>query len=220
MSLSSQYKRIKSSLPENGMELVAVSKYQSQEAIRELYELGQRTFGESRAQDLQLKHEALPKDIRWHFIGHLQRTNVKYIAPFVTLIHAVDTFRLLEEIDKQAKKCERIIPCLLQIHIAQEESKFGFTFEECRAMLNEGTWQKLTNIRICGMMCMASNTDNEEKIRAEFAAVNTFFNEVKTCHFSDAPHFAIRSWGMSNDYHIAIEEGSNMVRIGSALFNQ
>ncbi len=213
-----RYCNIKNGLP-NGVELVAVSKYHTKEEIAELYELGQRVFGESRAQELTMKYQALPKDIAWHFIGHLQRTNVKHIAPFVALIHAVDTLRLLEEIDKQAKKHERTISCLLQIHIAREETKFGFTFSECRAMLDEGSWKQLSNIRICGMMCMASNTDDQERIKTEFSAVNAFFNEIKAKHFANAPHFAIRSWGMSDDHQIAIEEGSNMVRIGSALFN-
>lgn len=206
-------------LPEK-VTLVAVSKFHPAEAIREAYDAGQRIFGESRAQELVGKHDTLPTDIEWHFIGHLQPNKVKYIAPFVSLIHAVDTFRLLQEIDKQGRRCDRVIPCLLQLHVAAEETKFGFTPQECRAMLEEGTWREMDHVEIAGIMCMASNTDDEARIRADFHEANQFYREAKSTWFADRPTFALRSWGMSGDWHIAVEEGSNMVRIGSAIFGE
>ncbi len=203
-----------------GVTLVAVSKFHPIEALQEAYDAGQRIFGESRAQELVLKHEALPKDIAWHFIGHLQPNKVKYIAPFVSLIHAVDSFKLLLEIDKQGRRNNRTIPCLLQLHVAQEETKFGFSIEECRQMLDDGKWRELEGAEICGLMCMASNTDDEVRIRGDFRAAHDFFKWAKEYHFAHSPHFALRSWGMSDDYLIATEEGSNIVRIGSAIFGE
>ncbi|MGN1353975.1 MAG: YggS family pyridoxal phosphate-dependent enzyme [Alloprevotella sp.] len=200
--------------------LVAVSKFHPAEAIREAYEAGQRVFGESRAQELVGKHDTLPADIEWHFIGHLQPNKVKYIAPFVSLIHAVDTFRLLQEIDKQGRRCDRVIPCLLQLHVAAEETKFGFTPQECREMLDEGAWRDMDHVEIAGIMCMASNTDDEARIRADFREAYRFYREAKSTWFADSPAFTLRSWGMSGDWHIAVEEGSNMVRIGSAIFGE
>ena len=166
------------------------------------------------------KYEALPKDIEWHFIGHLQTNKIKYMAPYVALIHGVDSFKLLKEINKQAIKAERTIPCLLQIHIAQEESKFGFSFDECRQMLEEGCWKELTHISIAGLMGMATNTDDENIIQQEFHSLGAFFQEIKDSYFSNQPAFKEISMGMSDDYPIAIAEGSTLVRIGSKIFGQ
>lgn len=206
-------------LPEQ-VRLVAVSKFHPAEAIAEAYEAGQRIFGESRAQELVAKHEALPQDIEWHFIGHLQPNKVKYIAPFVSLIHAVDSPKLLAEIDKQARRCDRIIPCLLQLHVAQEETKFGFSPEECRAFLESGAWREMHNVCIAGIMCMASNTDDTARIRRDFHTAYEFYRSAKSDFFADAPTFCERSWGMSHDYPIAVEEGCTMVRIGTQIFGE
>ncbi len=204
-------------LPE-GVTLIAVSKYHPVEAIKAAYDAGHREFGESKAQDLVIKHQELPDDIRWHFIGHLQSNKIKYIAPFIHLIHSIDTFRLLQEVDKQGAKTGRRIPCLLQIHIAQEETKFGFTPQECMTMLEEGQWQSLQNVEIRGLMCMASNTDDKEQIASEFSAVQQLFNRIKERFFAGNDRFSILSAGMSDDYPIAIEHGSTHIRIGSGIF--
>ena len=215
--IKEEIRRITASLPE-GVQLVAVSKYHPEEAIREAYEAGQRVFGESHVQELQRKHEALPKDIEWHFIGHLQTNKVKYIASYVSLIHAVDTPKLLAEISKQGVKHNRRIPCLLQLHVAQEETKFGFSLEEADAFLREGAWQEMTGTEIQGIMCMASLTDDEEQIAREFEMAYTFFRHASHTYFSNQPSFRKCSWGMSDDYPIAILHGSTMVRIGSKIF--
>lgn len=204
-------------LPE-AVRLVAVSKYHPKEAIEEAYAIGQRIFGESHVQELQTKYEALPKDIEWHFIGHLQTNKVKYIAPYITLIHAVDTYKLLQEINKQGIKANRQISCLLQLHIAQEETKFGFSFQECWDMLQQGDWKDLSHAQICGIMCMASNTNNENQIRKEFHTVSEFFLKIKQNFFPENKIFKECSWGMSHDYPIAITEGSNLIRVGSKIF--
>ncbi len=204
-------------LPE-GVTLIAVSKYHPVEAIRAAYDAGHREFGESKAQDLVIKHQELPKDIRWHFIGHLQSNKIKYIAPFIHLIHSIDTFKLLQEVDKQGAKTGRRIPCLLQIHIAQEESKFGFTPQECMEMLEEGQWRSLQNVEIRGLMCMASNTEDKEQIASEFSAVQQLFNRIKERFFAGNDRFSILSAGMSDDYPIAIGHGSTHIRIGSGIF--
>ena len=198
--------------------LVAVSKYHPKEAIEEAYAVGQRIFGESHVQELQAKYETLPKDIEWHFIGHLQTNKVKYIAPYITLIHAVDTYKLLQEINKQGIKANRQISCLLQLHIAQEDTKFGFSFQECWEMLQQGDWKDLSHAKICGIMCMASNTDSENQIRKEFHAASDFFLKIKQTFFLEDKHFKECSWGMSHDYPIAITEGSNLIRVGSKIF--
>lgn len=216
-NIAQRIQEIQKELPST-TRLVAVSKYHPAEAIMQAYDAGQRIFGESHVQELRQKYEQLPKDIDWHFIGHLQTNKVKYIAPFVSLIHAVDTYKLLAEIDKQGKKCGRVIPCLLQIHVAKETTKFGFTFEECRQMLSQGDFKNLSNVRIDGLMCMATQTDDQEQIRREFHTVNTFFHELKTNYFSQEPNFAQRSWGMSHDYQLAMAEGSTLVRIGTSIF--
>ena len=202
-----------------GVELVAVSKYHPAEAIRQAYAAGQRAFGESRVQELQAKRQELPNDIEWHFIGHLQPNKVKYIAPYISLIHAVDSFKLLLEIEKQAAKVGHIIPCLLELRVAQEATKYGFTPAECTAMLAEGQWRNLHHVKLCGIMCMASHTDATAQIRQEFHTAYSYFQEVKARFFADAPAFCQRSWGMSHDYHLAMDEGATMVRIGSAIFD-
>lgn len=210
--------------------LVAVSKYSTDEAVAEAYAAGQRDFGENKAQDLSTRAESMPNDIRWHFIGHLQRNKVKYIAPFIHCIHSVDSLRLLQEIEKQAAKIPRRIDCLLQLHIAREESKFGLSEEEAMELLQSDTFKEMAHVRIVGLMGMATNTENLDAVRGEFAGLKQFFEKVKSYHFtSSAPEaqdatippsvqMRILSMGMSADYPIAIEEGSTMVRIGSAVF--
>ena len=200
------------------VKLVAVSKFHPVEALQEAYDAGQRVFGESHVQELVAKEEVLPKDIEWHFIGHLQTNKVKYMASFVSLIHAVDSLKLLKEIDKQAQKCERTIDVLLQIHVAKEETKFGFTPEEVKEMLAEGAWRDCHHVRIVGLMAMATNTDNEEQIAQEFEEVKQLFDEVKADFFATEPSFSELSMGMSGDYFIAQEHGSTMVRVGSLIF--
>lgn len=203
-----------------GVELVAVSKFHPAALIKEAYDQGQRIFGESRVQELQAKHEALPADIQWHFIGHLQPNKVKYIAPYISLIHAVDSYKLLAEINKQAAKHDRVIPCLLELHIAQEDSKYGFTPEACTALLEDGAWRALKNVQIAGLMCMASNTPDMVQVRSEFHQVRVYFDELKQRFFADDPHFCERSWGMSHDYDVAMDEGATLVRVGTAIFGE
>lgn len=219
MNIQSNIKEVLADIPAN-VRLVAVSKFHPNEAIMEAYNVGQRIFGESKVQELSEKHVALPADIEWHFIGHLQTNKVKYIAPYIAMIHAVDTYKLLEEINKQAAKASRVIPCLIEVHIAQEESKFGFTFDSCREMLNEGRWKELKNIQIAGVMGMATHTDNEEEIRREFVSLKDFFDEIKKTHFNGDEAFKEISMGMSEDYLIAIQAGSTMVRVGSKIFGE
>lgn len=204
-------------LPE-GVRLVAISKFHPNEYIEAAYKAGQRIFGESHEQELAKKAESLPKDIEWHFIGHLQTNKVKYIAPYISMIEAVDTVKLMKEINKQAAKNGRTIDILLELHIAEEESKYGFTIEACREMLKAGEWRSLANVRICGLMMMASNIPDEAQIRKEMTEAWDFFNEVKRDYFADAPYFKERSWGMSHDYKIAVECHSTMVRVGTAIF--
>lgn len=208
---------LRATLPQ-GVTLVAVSKYHPSEAVQAAYDAGQRDFGESKAQDVTAKHETLPKDIKWHFIGHLQTNKVKYIAPFVHLIHSIDSYKLLNEVNRQGEKAGRRIPCLLQIHIAQEETKFGFTPQECKEMLSMNEWRNLENIELRGVMCMASNTDDTKQIEEEFATVQKLFNEIKETYFADNERFNIISAGMSDDYPIAIEHGSTHIRVGSSIF--
>lgn len=204
-------------LPE-GVRLVAISKYHPNEYIEAAYEEGQRIFGESHEQELRHKVETLPRDISWHFIGHLQTNKVKYIAPYITMIEAVDSLKLLREIDKQAAKCKRVIDVLLELHIADEETKYGLTPDDCRRLLDGGEWRSLQHVRICGLMMMASNVDDEAQLRAEFRTARLLFDELKARHFADAPWFCERSWGMSHDYPLAVEEGSTMVRVGTTIF--
>ena len=217
--IQSEIQSICKELPDS-VRLVAVSKFHPVEALQEAYEGGQRVFGESKVQEMTQKYEVLPKDIEWHFIGHLQTNKIKYMAPYVALIHGVDSYKLLAEINKQAMKAGRIIPCLLQIHIAQEETKFGFSTDECRAMLEAGEWKALENVRIAGVMGMATNTEDEAQIAREFDVLAGFFHEMKEAYFKDIPEFKEISMGMSDDYPIAIEKGSTLIRIGSRIFGE
>ena len=204
-------------LPE-GVRLVAISKYHPNEYIEAAYAEGQRIFGESHEQELRQKHESLPKDIEWHFIGHLQTNKVKYIAPYVSMIEAVDSMKLLREINKQAEKCGRVVKVLLELHIAEEATKYGLTLEACRELLAEGEWREMKNIRICGLMMMASFVDDRDQIRREMQTARDFFDEVKAQYFATDEDFCERSWGMSDDYPVALETGTTMVRIGTAIF--
>ena len=219
ISPSKRINEIKQTLPE-GVRLVAVSKYHPASLIQEAYDGGQRIFGESHVQELVQKYEQLPKDIEWHFIGHLQTNKVKYIAPFVSLIHAVDSEHLIKEIDKQAKRFERTIPILLEVHVAKEETKYGFTPEELLDFMESGTWREYTNVSIAGLMCMATNTDDASLIASEFEQVSQLFLQIKEKYFPDSSTFRECSWGMSADYPIAVAHGSNMVRIGSLIFGE
>ncbi len=211
------YVEVISKIPEN-VTLVAVSKTKTFEEIFKIYTDGQRIFGENKVQELAEKYIQLPKDIEWHLIGHLQTNKVKYIAPFVYMIHAVDSLKLLIEINKQAKKNNRIIDCLLQFHIAREDTKFGFNQNEAIELLQDKTYQDLKNIRIRGVMGMASFTKDKQLIRLEFQTLNSIFQQLKRAFFSDQDTFNTRSMGMSGDFEIAIEEGSTMVRVGSLIF--
>src|SRR5574344_305508 len=202
----------------SGARLVAISKYHPKEYIEAAYAEGQRIFGESHEQELAQKQPALPFDIEWHFIGHLQTPKVKYIAPYITMVEAVDSFKLMKEINKQAAKCGRIIKCLLELHIADEETKYGFSLDECRELIQSGEWKELKNIQICGVMMMASNVDDQDQIRGEMLMARDFFNELKHKYFADDSYFCERSYGMSHDYQIAVECGSTMVRVGSKIF--
>ena len=204
----------------DGVCLVAVSKYHPVEAVEAAYAEGQRIFGESREQELRVKYDTLPKDIQWHFIGHLQTNKVKYIAPYITMIEAVDSLKLMKEIEKQAEKCNRVIDILLELHLAQEETKSGMTLDECRELLQGGEWREMSHVRICGIMMMASNTDDEEEIKREFLAANDFFGEVKAQYFANDEAFSVKSYGMSHDYLLAQECGSNHVRVGSRIFSE
>lgn len=208
---------VRASIPE-GVKLVAVSKFHPAESIEAAYSEGQRIFGESHVQELSRKVASLPGDIRWHFIGHLQTNKVKYIAPYISMIEAVDSLKLLKEIDRQAARHGRVIDVLLELHVAEEATKYGFTTDACRQMLEEGEWRGLANVRICGLMTMASFVDDEEQIRSEFMVASRFFDEVKARYFADSYAFCERSWGMSDDYRIAIGCSSTMVRVGTKIF--
>ena len=202
----------------DGVRLVAISKYHPNEYIMAAYEEGQRVFGESHEQELRQKVESLPKDIEWHFIGHLQTNKVKYIAPYIQMVEAVDSLKLLREINKQAAKYDRTIDVLLELHIAEEETKYGLTLDACRELLRDGEWRQLQHVRICGLMMMASYVEDTEQIRSEMMLASNFFDEVKSEFFADDPAFKERSWGMSHDFPIAVECHSTMVRIGTTIF--
>ena len=219
MSIAENIDQIKSKLPAS-VQLVAVSKTKPAEFIREAYNQGQRAFGENKVQEMVGKYEELPKDIRWHFIGHLQTNKVKYIAPFVHLIHGVDSFKLLKSIDAEAKKVDRVIPCLLQFHIAEEDTKFGFSTDEALEMLNSEEFKSLKHVNISGVMGMATFTNDDNQVRKEFAFLKTILAKLKSEYFAEAPDFKEISMGMSGDYQIAVEEGSTMVRIGSTIFGE
>lgn len=217
--IKSALEAIRKELPE-GVRLVAISKYHPTSAIAEAYDCGQRVFGENHVQELLGKETALPKDIEWHFTGHLQTNKVKYIAPFISLIHAVDTEKLLREIDKQGRKLGRKIPCLLQLHIAQEETKYGFSPEELETFLGEGCYKSLEHAEIHGLMCMATFTDDMEQIDKEFRLAHELFVKIKTDYFPASACFKELSMGMSDDYPIAIRNGSTLVRIGTRIFGE
>jgi PLP dependent protein len=221
IDISTKIKAIRETLPKD-VTLVAVSKTKPISDILEAYNAKQRVFGENKIQEMVQKYEVLPKDIKWHMIGHLQRNKVKYMAHFVDLIHGVDSFKTLREINKQALKHNRVINCLLQAKIAQEETKFGLTFDEIKSILSAPEFEMLQNIKIVGLMGMASFTDNLKQVEEEFTSLNTFFNHLKTSHFEwrRRTDFKILSMGMSGDYQLAIKCGSNMVRIGSSIFGE
>jgi PLP dependent protein len=215
--ITGNYQSVRLSVP-SGVKLVAVSKTKSPEQIMELYNSGQRDFGESKVQELLPKSEQLPRDIIWHLIGHLQTNKVRYVAPFVSLIHSVDSYKLLNTINNEALKNNRVIDCLLQMHIAEEETKFGLSVEEAVEILSSPGFREMKNIRITGLMCMATFTDDREQIRREFRTLGKIFTQIKEQFFIDAEYFTEKSMGMSDDYDLAIEEGSTMLRIGSLLF--
>lgn len=219
MDIKENLSRIIASLPQ-GVKLVAVSKTHPVEMLQEAYDAGQRIFGENKVQEMTAKSQALPSDIEWHFIGHVQRNKIHIMAPYVSVIQGVDTFEKLAEIDRQAARFNRHITCLLQLHIAQEETKFGFSADECTAMLEQGDWRDLKNITIGGVMGMASNTDNEAQVIGEFRRLRDLFDSYKEKYFNDNADFNTISAGMSGDYKLAIEAGSNMVRIGSSIFGE
>jgi len=219
MSIAENIDLVKSNLPAQ-VQLIAVSKTKPANLLMEAYAHGQRAFGENKVQELVWKFEELPKDIEWHFIGHMQTNKVKNIVPFVHLIHGVDSFKLLKTIDTEAKKVNRIIPCLLQFHIAEEETKFGLSLNEATDILNSEEFKLLKHTQISGVMGMATYTDDENQVRKEFAALKTIFDQLKSNYFADKPEFWQISMGMSGDYRIAVEEGSTMVRIGSTIFGE
>ena len=217
MDIQANLKKVLSDLPPH-VKLVAVSKTKPVEMIQTAYNVGQRDFGENKAQDMAAKYPLLPEDIRWHFIGHLQTNKVKYIAPFVSLIHAADSLKILKEINKQAIKNNRVIDCLFEFHIAAEESKFGLNPENAESILQSEEYKQLKNIRICGVMGMATYTDDKEQIHREFHHLHNIFDMLKGKYFKEAAYFKEISMGMSGDYPIAIEEGATMVRVGSKIF--
>lgn len=208
---------IKDNIPEN-VTLVAVSKTKPISLLQEAYDAGQRIFGENRVNELVEKEAALPKDIEWHMIGHLQSKKVKSIASFISLIHSVDSYKLLSEINKQASKSQRIIDCLLQFHIAQEETKYGFDLQEAKEMLNSSEFKGLDHIRIVGVMGMATFTSDQRQVSDEFAQLKRIFDDLKSTNFSQTDSFRVISMGMSGDYQLAIQQGSNMIRVGSSIF--
>lgn len=213
MSITENIKSIRSILPEK-VTLVAVSKTKPISDLQEAYDAGQRIFGENRVQEMTEKWEKMPKDIEWHMIGHLQRNKVKYMAEYVSLVHGVDSPRLLKEINKEAKKCDRVIPCLLQVHIAEEDSKFGFDEHELLELVENEEFKEYKNVQIKGLMGMATFTEDLDQVRREFKTLKSLYVKLKQ-HYSD---FTVLSMGMSGDYEVGIEEGSTMVRIGSSIF--
>lgn len=208
---------IRATVPED-VTLVAVSKTKPISDLQEAYDAGQRIFGENYPQEMRDKHEALPSDIQWHFIGHLQTNKIKYIIPFVTLIHSIDTANLLEAVNKEAKKHNRVVDCLLQFHIALEQTKFGLDMDEAKALLDSEAFQQMENVRICGVMGMGTFTDDMDEVRKEFKHLRSIFETLKKDYFADQPQFKEISMGMSEDYPIAIEEGATLIRVGSKIF--
>ncbi len=210
--------RILDTLPREGVRLVAISKYHPEEYIMAAYDEGQRVFGESHEQELARKVPNLPGDIEWHFIGHLQTNKVRLIVPYISMIEAVDSVRLLKEIEKQAAKAGRTVKVLLELHIAEEATKYGFTPDECRSLLEAGEWRTMSHVQICGLMMMASNTDDTAQIEGEMQQAADLFDELKARYFADDAAFCERSWGMSDDYLLALRHNTTMVRIGTAIF--
>ncbi|MBP3349585.1 MAG: YggS family pyridoxal phosphate-dependent enzyme [Bacteroidaceae bacterium] len=219
-TVAQRLNEVKSTLPATGVQLVAVSKFHPAETIREAYDAGHRCFGESRAQELQQKYDQLPHDIEWHFIGHLQTNKVKYIIPYVAMIHSVDSPRILDEIERQAARVDRVVDCLLEVHVAQEETKFGFSPDECVKFLASLVADTYPHICFRGIMGMASNTDDEAQVRAEFAQLKQLFDTVRGGVMAGNNQFDTLSMGMSLDYRMAIEQGSTMVRIGTTIFGE
>ena len=219
MSIAENLNGLKKQLPVH-CKLIAVSKTQPPEAILEAYSTGHRVFGENKVQELVAKYEALPKDIEWHMIGHLQSNKVKYIASFVHLIHGIDSIKLLEEVNRQGTKAQRVIPCLLQVHIAQEETKFGFSEEEITRLATSSQIEQWSNIRISGLMGIATFTENKSQVRSEFKNLKSLFEKLKTISLPKTFQLKELSMGMSGDYEIAIEEGSTMIRVGTAIFGR
>lgn len=217
--IARRLQEVKNNLPDS-TRLVAVSKFHPAELIREAYDAGQRLFGESREQELAAKVKELPRDIEWHFIGHLQTNKVKFIAPYISMIDAVDSLKLLREINKQAAANGRVIKVLLELHIAEEETKYGLSLDACRELLEKGEWRDMKNVQICGLMMMASHVSDEDVIRKEFCLAADFFDEMKAYYFADDDSFCERSWGMSHDYKIAVECRSTMVRVGTYIFGE
>ena len=214
-----KYQEILREIPQN-VQLIAVTKLHPASEVEAAYALGQRDFGENWAQEMREKHEVLPQDIRWHFIGHLQTNKIKYIIPYVYMIHSIDSFKLLQEVDRQAAKHNRTVGCLLQFHVATEETKFGFSMDECEQMLQSPEFSSLKNVEIKGVMGMASFTDDTAQVRREFQTLHGFFTKLKEGYFVGNPDFKELSMGMTSDYPIAIEEGSTMIRVGSAIFGE
>ncbi|MBQ5539430.1 MAG: YggS family pyridoxal phosphate-dependent enzyme [Bacteroidales bacterium] len=218
MDCVENYKNIKKTLPENVL-LLAVSKTKPEEEIMKLYDFGCRDFGENKVQELSKKYEVLPKDIRWHQIGHLQTNKIKYIIPFVYMIHSIDSIKLAEEVNKQAAKHGRIVNCLLQIKVAEEETKFGFSINEVADLFKNNAFAALKNIKLCGLMAMATNTDDETEILKEFSAVKNLYNSLRV-NYQVGEEFKEISMGMSGDYPLAVKEGSTIVRLGSTIFGE
>jgi len=219
MDIAKNIEKIKSTLPE-GIKLVAVSKTKPNDLILEAYHSGHKIFGENKAQELTRKHEELPEDIEWQFIGHLQSNKTKYIAPFVSMIHSIDSFKILKTVNKEARKNNRVIPCLLQFHIAEEDSKYGLTEADVIEILESESYQNMEHVSIVGVMGMATFTDDTEKVRMEFRKLKSIFEKLKENYFADKPEFKEISMGMSDDYRLAVEEGSSIVRVGSKIFGE
>lgn len=215
--LQENYRKVAATIAE-GVRLVAVSKYKTVEEIKAVYDLGQRVFGENKAQEMRAKQQQLPPDIEWHFIGHLQRNKIKYIINYVSLIHSIDSLELLAEVNAAAATKNRVVPCLLQFHIAQEESKFGLSLEEAETLLRSEAYASMQNMRISGVMGMATFTSDTTQVRGEFASLRRIFEHLRQTYFAQDAHFKEISMGMSDDYRIAMEEGSTLVRIGSSIF--
>lgn len=218
-TISQRLKTLQATLPPH-VQLVAVSKFHPVETLQEAYDAGVRCFGESRVQELNVKYERLPKDIEWHFIGHLQTNKVKYIIPYISLIHSVDSIRILDEIERQAARQERVVDCLLEVHVAQEDTKYGFTPPMCLDVITPELVKSHPHVRLCGIMGMASNTDDDELIKEEFAQLKHLYDALREGVMKNASHFNRLSMGMSHDYLIAIEQGSNMVRVGTTIFGE